>query len=54
MAYRITATTEKDTVLLIAMRELAWQQRREVSQVIREAFLTKLYGAQKNWPEDYR
>lgn len=54
MAYRISATTEKDKQLLDAIREMAWQQRIDVSQLMREAFLQKVYGARKNWPEEWQ
>lgn len=54
MAYRITATTEKDKALLEDIRTLAWTQRMDVSQVMREAFLAKLYGAKKLWPKEFQ
>lgn len=54
VAYRITATTERDRKLLDEIRDLAWRQRTEVSQVMREAFLHKLYGTTEHWPEEYR
>lgn len=38
MAFRISATTPTDTELLAAIRNLAWQERRQVSDVIRSAF----------------
>jgi hypothetical protein len=53
MAYRISATTEKDKELLDALRTAAWRSRIDVSQLIRESFLRTLYGAQKHWPEGF-
>ncbi len=53
MAYRISGTTDSDGALLDALRDLAWKERIPVSQVIREAFLTKLYGGQKFWPAEH-
>ena len=44
MAYRITATTETDKELLDDIRDLAWRQRCDISQIIREAFQVKLHG----------
>lgn len=38
MAFRISATTPVDSDLLAAIRDLAWQERRSVSDVIRSAF----------------
>lgn len=42
MAFRITATTDEDQALLDQIRELAWTERKHVSQVIREAFEKRL------------
>lgn len=42
MAYRITGTTDEDTELLNLIRNLAWQKRLSVSQVIRDAFTQHL------------
>lgn len=44
MAFRISATTESDETLLIMIRDIAWQERKNVSEVIREAFLTRKWG----------
>lgn len=54
MAYRITGTTDEDTVILDAIRDLAWHERVSVSQIMREAFLSKLYGGRKHWPEEHQ
>lgn len=42
MAYRISATTDGDLFLLNQMRELAYQQRLDVSEVMRRAFQAAL------------
>jgi hypothetical protein len=42
MAFRISATTPTDADLLAAIRNLAWQERRQVSEVIRSAFLKEV------------
>ena len=44
MAFRISATTDSDKELLTKIRDLAWHQRKDVSEVIREAFNRKLNG----------
>lgn len=54
MAYRISATTDRDQKLLNELRHMAWQQRIDVSQIMREAFLSKIYGGQKHWPAGYK
>ena len=52
MAFRITATTDTDTELLTLIRDLAWKERKDVSEIIRESFKYKLYGPPKFWPEN--
>jgi hypothetical protein len=42
MSYRISATNDEDGELLDAIRDRAWQERKEVSEVIREAFRARL------------
>lgn len=42
MAYRISSTTPADTELLAAIREKAWSERLDVSEVIRQAFQLRL------------
>lgn len=42
MAYRITPTTESDADLLNRVRDRAWQERKDVSEVVREAFTQRL------------
>lgn len=42
MAYRISATTTSDQHLLDQLRDLAWKERKDVSEVIREAFAGRL------------
>lgn len=42
MAFRITATTDTDQELLDAIRTKAWEERKDVSEVIREAFRKRL------------
>lgn len=42
MAYNISATTESDKELLQLVRDLAWRERKDVSEVIREAFRDRL------------
>lgn len=54
MAIRISATTESDQELLTLIRDLAWKERKDVSEIIREAFKYKLYGPSKLWPENDR
>lgn len=44
MAYRIQATTATDLDLLLALRDLAWKRRLDVSEVIRQAFQGILDG----------
>lgn len=46
MAYKITATNAEDTALLQGIRDLAWRERMQVSEVIREAFALRLDQAQ--------
>ena len=53
MAYRISATTEPDRVLLELIRDLAHERRQSVSRTIREAFLGKLYGGRDHWPKEF-
>ena len=54
VAYRIAATTETDRQLLQQIRDLAWAERQDVSHVIREAFLGRLYGPKSKWPKEWR
>lgn len=44
MAYRIQATTTTDLDLLLALRDLAWERRLDVSEVMRQAFQQLLDG----------
>lgn len=54
MAYRIAATTDRDRELLDTLRDLAWRERIDVSQLIRESFLRTIYGGQAHWPEGWK
>ena len=54
VAYRIAATTETDRQLLQQIRDLAWAERQDVSHVIREAFLGRLYGPKSKWPKEWK
>lgn len=47
MAFRISATTESDSTLLVMIRDIAWRERKDVSEVIREAFLIRKWGKDK-------
>jgi hypothetical protein len=47
MAYRITATTDSDKTLLDMIRDIAWKERKDVSEVMREAFLIRKWGKDK-------
>lgn len=42
MAYNISGTTQADKDLLDQIRDLAWRERKDVSEVIREAFRLRL------------
>ena len=47
VAFRISATTESDKTLLVMIRDIAWRERKDVSEVVREAFLTRKWGKDK-------
>lgn len=51
MAYRISATTDEDQRILQAVRDMAWTQRRPVSEVMREAFIKKVWGTDREYKE---
>lgn len=46
MAYRITPTTEADRALMNQIREVAWRERKEVSEVMREAFTARVAASE--------
>lgn len=45
MAYRITGETDEDKALLQGIRDLAWQTRTPISEVMRRAFRRELEQA---------